>query len=286
MDITAWSELAPWFQAGWMAAGLTFLCWLLSVITDEHSWVDRAWSTAPILYAGWVAGAEGFSDVRLNLMFGLVALWGARLTFNFARKGGYWKGGEDYRWEILRQRMKPWQFQLFNATFIAPYQMFLIYLFTSPLHPAWLARGGALTTLDLVAAALFLGLLTLETVADEQMWAFQQDKRARLARGEKVAQGFFREGTYSWSRHPNYFAEISMWWVFYLFGVAASGQWLNWTLAGPVLLTLLFEGSVRFGESVSASKYPAYKDYQATTSRLIPLPPRARPQGHAASQTK
>jgi steroid 5-alpha reductase family enzyme len=28
----------------------------------------------------------------------LVAAWGARLTFNFARKGGFRAGGEDYRY--------------------------------------------------------------------------------------------------------------------------------------------------------------------------------------------
>ena len=38
-------------------------------------------------------------------MLALVTLWGARLTFNFARKGGYAPGGEDYRWAVLRARM-------------------------------------------------------------------------------------------------------------------------------------------------------------------------------------
>ena len=51
----------------------------------------------------------------------LVTAWGARLTFNFARKGGY-TGMEDYRWAVLRGRMKPWQFQLFNLFFIVLYQ--------------------------------------------------------------------------------------------------------------------------------------------------------------------
>ncbi len=35
----------------------------------------------------------------------LILLWGARLTFNFARKGGY-SGTEDYRWPVLRASMK------------------------------------------------------------------------------------------------------------------------------------------------------------------------------------
>ena len=31
----------------------------------------------------------------------LATLWGIRLTFNYALKGGYWVGGEDYRWIYL-----------------------------------------------------------------------------------------------------------------------------------------------------------------------------------------
>ena len=63
--------------------------------------------------------------------------------------------------------------------------------------------------------------------------------------------------------------------------VAASGLgfWggvVNWTIAGAALLTLLFIGSTVFTESITASKYPAYAEYQRTTSMLVPLPPRRR----------
>src|SRR5260370_32612960 len=95
-------------------AGACALTWLLSLVTREHSWVDRLWSIIPVVYLAVFASAAGFANARLDVMFGLVALWGARLTFNFARKGGYAPGGEDYRWAVLRARMPPWQFQPFN----------------------------------------------------------------------------------------------------------------------------------------------------------------------------
>src|SRR4051812_40466632 len=60
-------------------------------------------------------------DARLLLMFGLVALWGTRLTYNFARKGGYSLSAEDYRWPVLRKKLTPVQFELLNVTFIAFY---------------------------------------------------------------------------------------------------------------------------------------------------------------------
>jgi len=80
-----------------IAAIVSLVVWVLSLITHEHSWVDRAWSIVPVIYVWVCAGAAGLADLRLTVMAVLVTLWGARLTANFARKGGY-SGEEDYRW--------------------------------------------------------------------------------------------------------------------------------------------------------------------------------------------
>lgn len=61
----------------------------------------------------------------------------------------------------------------------------------------------------------------------------------------------------------------------YLYSVAATypihTQWINATIVGTVILTSLFQGSTPLTEYLSSSKYPAYRQYQKTTSRLIPL---------------
>lgn len=249
---------------------LAVLCWLAAVVTREYSWVDRLWSLCPPIYCLIVAFANDFGSTRVNLMTALAVLWGARLTFNFVRKGGYQKGGEDYRWATVRERYGPVGIQIMNITFIAPGQMLLIWWFTSPVHAAWEAGDTPLNGLDFLAAALFLLFLIVETVADEQMWAFQQDKNRRIADGEDVAQPFMNTGLFRYSRHPNYLCELGMWWVFYLFAVAASGQWIHWTGAGFVALTALFVGSIRLSESISAQKYPSYRDYQASVPCIVP----------------
>jgi steroid 5-alpha reductase family enzyme len=164
------------------------------------------------------------------------------------------------------------QFQIFNVFVIAAYQHFLLFLIALP---AWVAIGGGpLNVLDGVATLGFLALLVLETVADEQMWRFQTEKKRKKEAGEPIAEPFLRSGLFRLSRHPNFFAEQGMWWCIYLFGVAASGAWLHWTIVGPVLLSLLFQGSTSFTEKISVRRYPSYAEYQKTTSRLLPLPPR------------
>jgi len=249
----------------WIALGTAVACWLTSVLTREYSWVDRLWSVVPVVYL-WVFAAHAASP-RVTLMACLVTVWGVRLTLNFARRGGYAPGGEDYRWAALRARMPGWAFQAFNLGFIAAYQNLLLWLITLP---AWTAaqHPGPLGPLDALATAAFLVLLVGETVADQQRWDYH---RVRAAGG---ASGVLRTGLYRWSRHPNYFCEIGQWWVVFAFGAIAAGTPVLPTIAGAVLLTALFIGSTVFTESLSAGRYPDLDDYRRTTSALVPWPPR------------
>lgn len=87
---------------------------------------------------------------------------------------------------------------------------------------------------------------------------------------EPFKTGFIRSGLWSLTRHPNYFAEQSLWLSFYIFSIAATGRFINWTMIGSLLLMLLFRGSADVSEGISASKYPEYKNYQKTVPIFIP----------------
>ncbi|MFN8543784.1 MAG: DUF1295 domain-containing protein [Candidatus Binatia bacterium] len=270
MSSVTYTASDPLVLALWACGVLAAACWLLSIVTGNYSQVDRLWSIAPVGYAVHFAAHARFVDARLDLMAALAMLWGLRLTYNFARKGGYRAGSEDYRWPELRRRLGPVRFQVLNATFIAPYQNLLLLLITLPAYAAWLARGTSLGALDAVAAVAFVMFLCGETVADEQQWRFQRTKRDRKTAG---GPQFVTSGLFRFSRHPNFFCEQAMWWAFYGFSVAATGAWFGWSILGAVLLTLLFQGSTWFTEELTAQKYPAYRAYQRTTSRLLPWRP-------------
>ena len=75
-------------------------------------------------------------------------------------------------------------------------------------------------------------------------------------------------------RHPNYLGEQGIWLSLYLFAVGAGAACrgiFHWSLIGPLFLVLLFMGSSTLGESISARKYPRYKDYMARVFKYLPL---------------
>lgn len=260
--------MSPLTLALWICGAVTAACWLASVLTREYSWTDRVWSIAPVAYA-WVFAARA-DDARATLVAILVSLWGARLTFNFARKGGYTPGGEDYRWAILRGLLPGWRFAAFNLLFIAAYQNALLLLITLPV---WTVAQNpeSLGAADAVLAVVFILLLAGETVADQQRWNYHRDHPAGgVVHSGVKHSGVLRTGLFRYSRHPNYFFEIAQWWVVFAFAAIAAGRvWLP-TAAGTVLLTLLFVGSTLFTEWVSIQRHPEYADYRRSTSMLIP----------------
>ena len=243
--------------------------WIPSLITGDTSWVDRMWSIVPIIYVWVFASYAHLRNPRLDVMAALVTVWGVRLTYNFARKGGY-SGVEDYRWAVLRASMRSWQFQLFNLFFIVLYQNALLVLIALPAWTAYQHRSTSFGAIDALLSVLFLLFTVGETVADQQQWDFHQWKSAEVAAGRAPNPRFLQSGLFRFSRHPNYFFELAQWWVVFLFGAVAAQSVLEWTLIGPFLLTLLFVGSTRFTEQISRSKYPEYELFQRSTSAVVP----------------
>lgn len=256
-------------------------CFVVGELAKNNSQVDKLWSIIPIYYV-WHITAMGDFHPRMVFMSILVTIWGIRLTYNFARRGAYqwkfWAGEEDYRWAILRSRPgfnNRWIWMLFNLFFISAYQNVLIFLFTLPiLTSLYETAPSAITGLDWVLGALYICCVVLEYIADQQQYDFQTEKHRRMNAGEPLgeyAHGFTRNGLWALVRHPNYAMEQSIWVIFYLFSVVATGSWINWSMPGCLLLLILFKGSSDFSEEISAKKYPEYKAYQKRVPRFIPF---------------
>ncbi len=257
---------------------LAGLCFIVSTITKNYSQVDKLWSIAPIIYAWQIAYLANWES-RIVLIAVLITIWGARLTYNFGRRGGYswkfWEGDEDYRWAVLRAKPEfqaPWKWMLFNLFFISFYQMGLVLIIVFPMIKS--IDGSELMWVDYLLAALVVFFVVIEFIADQQQYDFQTEKYRRINANEPMEEygdGFVKTGLWSIVRHPNYAAEQSVWITIYFFSVVATGVWANWSIIGAILLILLFLGSSNFSEEITAKKYPKYKEYQKKVARFIPF---------------
>lgn len=310
---------------------ISIICWVLSLITQNFSQIDKIWSIEPMLFA-WVflftsiyfngastpnnpiIKSNESSQLRLIIMWLFVTLWGTRLTYNFWRKGGYeWKN-EDYRWHYVRKMFdypnKTFLFHIFNIVFISFFQN---YLLLGLVMPMWFIQTNAtnkllkhqepFNVLDIIVTVVLFSLFLIEIIADQQQWKFQtnkykwielskQNKKTNFTQEEieSFKRGFLTNGLFKYSRHPNFFAEISMWWAFYAFTISSQYSTLvnnfsysillNYSVWATLSLTLLFQGSTVLTENISSSKYPEYAKYKARVSRFIPFFTTYQPKEH------
>ncbi|MBN2626067.1 MAG: DUF1295 domain-containing protein [Spirochaetales bacterium] len=264
-------SISPLMAVSIGAAAFSLTAFLFGIFTKDYSWVDRLWSTLPVLFAWGYAFHSGWA-VNLLIPAVLISFWGIRLTFNFSRRGGY-TGMEDYRWAVLREKIShPVAWQFFHFFFIRFYQVLLFVLFTSPLQR--ISEFGLVGSFPIWVILPFLFFLIYETIADQQQWNFQRQKYGVDTGGpyspSELERGFCSSGLFRLCRHPNYFGELGIWWSLYLISAVLTQDWWNWTIIGPGLLTLLFVGSTIFTETITAAKYPTYHDYQKRTSPIVP----------------
>jgi steroid 5-alpha reductase family enzyme len=252
----------------------TVAVFAFSFANDNTSFYDPYWSVAPVVIAVWLAlgpGAARGLDARQVAVLALVTLYGMRLTFNWARG---WAGirHEDWRYVEFRQKTgKAYWLVSLSALHLFPTVMVL--LGCLPLHAALVAPATPFGLLDVVAVVVTLAAIVIEALADEQLRAFRRSKRAD---GDICTVGLW-----SWSRHPNYFGEMSFWFGLWLFGVANGAPW--WAALGWVAMVVMFVGAtIPMAEKRSLSRRPHYADHQKRVSMVLPLPPKKAPASEPA----
>ncbi|KAF2875471.1 hypothetical protein BDV95DRAFT_615517 [Massariosphaeria phaeospora] len=267
---------------------LTPLVLIVSEINKNYSQVDRLWSLIPAIHNchyALYAHLSGLPTTRLDHVMAVSVLWGARLTFNYWRKGGYTVGSEDYRWAIVKEYVGPFWMVLFNIAFISLGQNILLWLVTTPTYILLLnsrITGNEITQYDSLFSKLIFVFVLVEFYADQQQWNFHQAKTqyketAKVPKDhtytrEQLDRGFNTSGLWGWSRHPNFAAEQAVWVCLYQWCCCESWVFMNWTFAGAMSYLFLFQASTWLTEMLSASKYPEYAIYQQRVGKFLPKP--------------
>ncbi|MEA5444634.1 DUF1295 domain-containing protein [Gammaproteobacteria bacterium AB-CW1] len=247
------------------ALGLMFVVWVSSLVLRDASLVDRCWGFGFVLLA-WFWWLTGPRESLMLIPVVLVTLWGLRLSLYLSWRN--WNHGEDYRYRQMRDKHGPrfWWVSLFTVFVLQGLIMWLVAFpllmvgHGSPPDTPWVWLLG-------IGGLLWLVGFVFESVGDWQLARFKADPANR---GRVMDRGLWR-----YTRHPNYFGDVCVWWAYWLMSVPVGGWW---TFFGPALMTFFIArvSGVTLLEKSLAEKKPEYVDYVRRTNALIPGPPRAR----------
>lgn len=242
-------------------------CCVLMTITffigkaiNNFSIVDMAWSFNFLVIAGiiWLM-TDGF-EPRKAIICGLLSLWalrlgiylGARIFSHINREEGrYIQLRKDWAANLNTKMFGFYQMQAGSNVFLAIPHFITAQNTYSHLYP-----------LEYIGAAIWLLGIAGEGIADHQLSRFKKDP----ANKDRVCD----TGLWYYSRHPNYFFQLTLWVGIILFSINTPWGWLS--LAGGLSIAyLLFRvtGIPMTEEQALRSKGAAYKRYQQTTSMIV-----------------
>jgi steroid 5-alpha reductase family enzyme len=248
--IAIWTYEACWFLFAW-AKG-------------RNDFADVAWGLGFVVTTGVSLVAGNTYSTRGLLVSGLVLLWGLRLALHIhARNSGR---GEDPRYRQWREAWGRW-FLLRSFLQIYLLQGTLLVVVATPIIFANASPDTPLSAVDLLGLAVWVTGFLFEALGDWQLLTFMRNPANK---GKLMSSGLWR-----FSRHPNYFGEVTLWWGAWLIVCAIPNGWM--TLLGPLTITVLILKVS--GIPMLERHYVGRADYEAykrRTSVFLPLPPRER----------
>jgi len=234
---------------------------LVALLWHRNDVADVAWGFGFLLVAVTSMLLHGVS-ARPLLITILVAVWGIRLSLyvHFRNRNK----PEDFRYRKWREE---WGSSFYIRSYLQVFilQSILLVLISTPVIYVSSVQNPPLGYTDVVGALVWTIGFFFESVGDYQLRRFMRDP---MNKGRIMTSGLWR-----FTRHPNYFGEVAMWWGIFLIALSVPGGW--WTIIGPATITFLILKVS--GIPMLEAKYqgnPEFAAYQRRTSSFFPLPPR------------
>ena len=228
---------------------------VLAQIQNDNSIVDAAWGLGFVGVA-WVIQFFYLDQFILPTL--LITLWGVRLSTYLGIRY-YRSTKEDWRYTNLK---KGWKGNLTVQAFLRVFLLQGIVMWFL-LIPVMQAPGFETSTNFLIipGTIIFTFGWLWQSIADWQLFQFKSDSKNK---GKTLMTGLWK-----YSRHPNYFGEILVWWGIFLICTPFGYWWLS--LISPVLITFLLTrvSGVTMLEA-KMGKDAEYADYMKRTNALLP----------------
>lgn len=256
------------FACGLLALAINWLVFIPSAIAQADTYYDTIGAVTYLsvlalsCYAAF--SALGELDLRAMVIAAMVAFWCIRLG-SFLFKRIHAMGGADSRFEKIK--VNP-------ARFLVAWTLQALWvILTASAAVAAITSNNPqpLGVFFYVGAAIWVIGMGFEVIADGQKRDFKADPANK---GKFIDIGLWR-----WSRHPNYFGEITLWAGILVMAIPVlSGlAWL--VVISPIFVYLLLTriSGVNLQNAQAKERWgddPAYQAYRKNTPALFPCPPK------------
>lgn len=233
----------------------------VAVYKKRNDVADIAWGPGYILICIYLFITQKQVPVIL-LLYTLVILWGVRLCLHIYNRNKNKK--EDFRYLQWRQQWgKLFYLRSYLQVFLL--QGIILLIIISPVMFAAIKAPGQWNIFTGIGLCCWLVGFYFQTVADYQLSVFVKKRKDK--------NEIMETGLWKFSRHPNYFGELMMWWGIFIIIIPIPNS--LWFIISPLTITglLLFVSGIPLLEKKQESN-PAFEAYKKRTSALIPLPPK------------
>jgi steroid 5-alpha reductase family enzyme len=263
----------------------TQTCYLFGFLGGNTSVYDPYWYLGPVAVAmGWIFTSAEPQSARGWMAFAALCLWASRFLIQWPWQG-FFTGvdKEDWRYVDFQNKVNNrfiyWAFS-WAGLMMAP--SFFVFFCLSPCEKIWTAgdKAAPLHAFDFIAFAVSVGAVVIEYLADDQLSAFRRKAYSEINMKDvhlDAAEGstkICRDGLWGWSRHPNYFGELSFWLGLTLFGYAAEP---NTPCIEAFLPWIMMWGLFQFYSCPEMDKRnlknrKGYEKVMKEVSMLLPMP--------------
>ena len=238
------------------------LWFVVSLLKKRNDVADVAWGLGFVLLA-WVSYFSAGNVTLPGLVVStMVTIWGVRLSLHIYTRNRI--KPEDYRYKAWRDAWGKWFYvRSYAQVFIL--QGILLYAIALPV--LLINNSADISFNSLVAAGMFVWVVgfLFESIGDLQL--------KRFIRNPENKGKLMTTGLWAYTRHPNYFGEVTQWWGIWLIALATPIGYAG--VIGPLTITLLIlkVSGVPLLEQKMAEN-PDFAEYKRRVSVFIPLPPR------------
>jgi steroid 5-alpha reductase family enzyme len=235
----------------------------ISVYKKRNDIADIAWGIGYIIICGFLFIAYPAGPV-VKLLYVLVILWGLRLSLHIYTRNK--NKAEDFRYKAWRDEWgKSFYWRSYVQVFLL--QGIFLLIIISPVIHAAIAGFMQWDRFTWIGLCCWIIGFYFQAVGDWQLAVFKSNPKNKGL--------IIQTGLWKYSRHPNYFGEIMMWWGIFIITIPFANS--LYFIVSPLAITLLLV--LVSGIPMLEKKYKgnaAFEDYKKQTSVLIPLPPRRR----------